>query len=110
MPQTQDRAAEGAPTSKLSGDPKAVEKVVKGVLDDIIAETEKQVRFTRGYAELMRKTCCPTATDDEAKLFLHYCKQNNADALNKEAWFQIRWSKKKGNDGRDLVDPRTNKI
>jgi len=57
--------------------------------------TDQAAHMTREQVDLLKRTFCAQATDDELRLFLHFCARNEADPLNREAWFQVRKSKVK---------------
>jgi hypothetical protein len=70
---------------------------------------EVGLKWLEKHRQLIKRTICSHAEDDEFELFMVFCGQNNVNPLNGEAWFQIRFSKVKNYDGSDKIDPRTQK-
>lgn len=60
--------------------------------------------------EVVRKFVCALADENEFAVFVHYCKVQRVDPLTKDAWFTVRWSKVKGNDGKDKLDAKGSPI
>lgn len=60
--------------------------------------------FSRQQVELMKRICAKGATDDEFKVFLHFCRESGLDPLRKQAYFiERKWKDKDGNPRRETM-------
>ena len=61
-----------------------------------VAKYDEEFAWSQEQTELIKRTCAMDATDDELKLFLHFCKESGVDPLRKQAHFVCNedWSKK----------------
>lgn len=55
---------------------------------DLVEKTaETDIEWTREKIELLKRTVCKTATDDELSLFMHLCGRYGLDPFAREIWF-----------------------
>jgi phage recombination protein Bet len=62
-------------------------------MSEIKVATVSGLEWTEEQKNLIKQTVAKDSTDDEFKMFLHYCKESGLDPLRKQAHFVVRKSK-----------------
>lgn len=66
------------------------------------SESSIAVPYTRDQIDLMKRTVCKGATDDEFSMFLHQCQRTGLDPFSKQIHAVKRWQ-----DGREVMSIQT---
>ena len=73
-------------------------------MDEEKGLTRFDAEFSRAQVDLIKRVCAKGATDDEFRVFLHFCQSSGLDPLRKQAHFIVReWTDKNGNPRRETT-------
>jgi len=67
-------------------------------LNAIAKHEEPLIQYSNEQIELIRRTICKDATNDELQLFLYQCKRTGLDALSRQAYAIKRWDQSQGRE------------